>query len=198
MILWTIQTAAAWHTWQQQQTLRAPPQYVEPAFRPAYAWMVTQMVKRIGPKPKAVRYPLWAWYQWRNDRKRRPDLRSSAHLPAGQRGVRIEFEHPDTAALLSDFDLWHYVLNYWYLPESMADGEAFEQELSERGFSFYLNKPLPDAAYHRRVAQSWERIFDVSWAAEDIADPYPMKSLQASLWQVELDQVREVTFFTAR
>ncbi len=198
MILWTIQSAAAWHAFQREKTLRAHSQFVEPAFRAAYEWMVGQMVKQIGPHPKTVRYPLWAWYQWRNHRKRRPDLRGGAHLPAGQRGVRIEFEQPDAAALLSDFDLWHYVLNDWYLPASMAEGEAFERELSDRGLSPYGTGPSTDAAYHRRIAQSWERIFDVAWAAEGIADPYPMKSIQATLWQVNLDQVRAVTFFTAR
>jgi hypothetical protein len=36
---------------------------------------------------------------------------------------------------LSDFDLWHYVLNYWYLPESEAEGEEFELELKQYGLS---------------------------------------------------------------
>ena len=40
------------------------------------------------------------------------------HLPKGERGVRLELQVADDRVLLSDFDLWHYVLNYWYLPET--------------------------------------------------------------------------------
>ena len=71
----------------------------------------------------------------------KPDLRSSGHLLKGERGVRIEFRVSDRLILLSDFDLWHYVLNYWYLPESQKDDEAFESELSRRGLSFTKRNP---------------------------------------------------------
>jgi hypothetical protein len=36
-------------------------------------------------------------------------------------GVRLELEIPDGTALLSDFSLWHYPLNYWYLPSTGED-----------------------------------------------------------------------------
>lgn len=51
--------------------------------------------------------------------------------------------------LWTDFSLWHYVLNYWYLPSS-------------------------------------------------IAEPMEEKSIQGTLWEITLGQVRECRYFTAR
>ena len=142
-------------------------------------------------------WPLWAWYQWCGVNRRKPDLRSTCHVDRGQRAARIEFEHVENGVLLSDFSLWHYVLNNWYLPETMADGEAFEAELS-------AHEPFPCAmgvlpgAYRRRVEDSWNRIFDLDWAAEDISDPYPRKQIQATFWELRVDQIRDVKIFTGR
>lgn len=130
----------------------------------------------------------------------KPDLRSSGHLLKGERGVRIEFRVSDRLILLSDFDLWHYVLNYWYLPESEKDAEDFEAELSRRGLSYYSTKPLRNAAFHKKITESWARIFDLDWAdrKQSIAHPRAKKSIQASCWELRRNQVRDVRFFRAR
>ena len=76
--------------------------------------------------------------------------------------------------LLSDFDLWHYVLNYWYLPRSEKEGDAFENKLTRAGFSVYgctHQKPLAHAKFRREVEGSWERIFDLSWTDPDNHSP---------------------------
>ncbi len=198
MTLWTIQSIAAWKTLQREQVLFSDQRYSEDLFLDAYRWMSEQMECRIEPRPENTSLPLWAWYQWDNAKRRKPDLRSSAHLPKGQRGVRIEFEQSDKEVLLSDFDLWHYVLNYWYLPRTVADGEAFEAELSEHNLSFFEMKPLPVRAYHQRIEDSWDRIFDLDWAEEEISDPFSKKSIQATFWKLHFDQIRDVQFFTAR
>ena len=197
MTLWTIQSIAAWKILQREQVLFADQRYSEELFLDAYRWMVKQMECRIESESENTSLPLWAWYQWEGKR-RKPDLRRSAHLPKGQRGVRIEFEQSDKGVLLSDFDLWHYVLNYWYLPRTVADGEAFEAELSEHNLSFFEMKPLPVRAYHQRIEDSWDRIFDLDWAEEEISDPFSKKSIQATFWKLHFDQIRDVQFFTAR
>ncbi len=43
---------------------------------------------------------------------------------------RLKLECPADRVLLSDYSLWHYVLNYWYLPSSEADGDAFERDIA--------------------------------------------------------------------
>jgi hypothetical protein len=128
---------------------------------------------------------LWTWYQWDGARKK-PDLRCRGHLSPGERAVRLELECSADQALLSDFSLWHYVLNYWYLPSSEAEGDVFESELADHGLSFYRQKPVPHDTYHRAIVESWDRVFDLG------------ETIQATLWQITIDQVRECHCFTAR
>jgi hypothetical protein len=111
--------------------------------------------------------------------------------------VRIEFQCPDSLVLLSDFQLWHYVLNYWYLPVTDEEGDLFEAELRAHNLSFFDTRPLPDPEFHRRVVRSWDRIFDLDWSEDGIACPRAKKSIQGTVWQVSLDQVREETSFKA-
>ena len=95
---------AAWEFLQREQMLVADQRYSLDFYREAYTWMVRQMECRI--KANSEAWPLWAWYQTYGIDRRRPDLRRRAHLPRGERGVRIEFDQPDSGVLLSDFDLW--------------------------------------------------------------------------------------------
>ena len=189
---------AAWKILQREQVLFADQRYSEDLFLDAYRWMTKQMEHRIESESETVSLFLWAWYQWDGIERRKPDLRSSGHLPKGQRGVRIEFEQSDKGVLLSDFDLWHYVLNYWYLPRTIADGDAFETELSEHNLSFFKMKPLPVHAYHQRIEDSWNRIFDLDWVDEEISEPYDKKRIQATFWKLHFDQIKDVQVFTAR
>jgi len=99
---------------------------------------------------------------------------------------------------LSDFDLWHYVLNYWYLPTSEADRDRFETQLAKRGMSFFEAKPLPHRKYHERIVASWDRIFDFDWAEDEFALPRSSKSIQGTTWEVNLEQVRGHKLFTSR
>lgn len=79
-----------------------------------YSWLVSQMKKRIGPPPEGVSFPVWAWYQWRKDRKK-PDLRAERWYYGyrGEKFYRLEIDIPDEQVLLSNFALWHVPLNKW-------------------------------------------------------------------------------------
>ena len=112
--------------------------------------------------------------------------------------MRIEFEIDDSLVLSSDFDLWHYVLNYWYLPASSVEGETFESELAEQGLSFYQTKPLPNPAVDEAIRASWEHIFDLEWVEKDLSAPRADKSIQAAFWELPLESVRRVDEFVAR
>ncbi len=188
----------AWDAIRTRGSLRGNRCQTEKAFRSAYDWMTRQMRQRIGPPPTRDSKPIWAWYQWRGDRQRKPDLRCGGHLERGQKGVRVEFAVEDSRVLLSDFDLWHFALNYWYLPTSEADGDVFERKLAAEGQSFFTTKPLPIERYHRAIEASWNRIFDLDFLGEGITSPRKQKCLQACLWEVFLADVTDVTEFTAR
>jgi len=200
MRLWTVQSAGVWSKLRSTGLVRSDARRVLRRYRLAYKWMARQMEERLGSRPSVKALPLWAWYQWGGAACRKPDLRACGYMPKGESCVRIEFEVSDRLVLLSDFDLWHYVLNYWYLPRSLQDAADFDAELSRRGLSCYETKPLPDRTCHRMVAASWNRIFDLNWAdkARKIAQPRADKCIQATLWELTRDQVTRVRFFQAR
>jgi len=204
MILWSIVTEKAWGHLHSKGCLRASRRHVDQDFLVCYHWMARQMERRLTtPRPSKDAMPIWTWYQWKGAARCRPDLRARGHLPKGVRGVRVELQVADDRVLLSDFDLWHYVLNYWYLPKTEEDGEAFEKKLARAGLSFYKcdhQHPLSHAQFCREIERSWERIFEVGWADQRraIASPPKKKSIQATMWEILLDDVVQVKAFTAR
>jgi len=198
MILWTIQTEAAWEQLINSGHLTGTIDYIEKSWISSYRWIMDRMKERVGNPPIENAFPIWAWQQWENANRKRPDLRSAGHLPKHEKGVRIEFYCHECAALLSDFELWHYVLNYWYLPESIADGERFEAELENKGLFFFKEKPLPEQKYHQDIVGSWNKIFDLDWNEPDLASPRNQKSIQGTIWQLNIDQVRSYKHFNSR
>lgn len=198
MILWTIQTEEAWEQLNKKGCITGVMDYIEPSWLSSYHWMMQQMKDRIGSPPCKHLFPVWAWYQWDSSNRKKPDLRSAGHLPKNVKGVRIEFSCDKNAGLLSDFTLWHYVLNYWYLPESMADDEKFDAEIKKQGTTYFEAKPHPTPKIHQKIVRSWNKIFDLDWDETDISVPKYQKSIQATIWQLRMEQVRSCKHFKAR
>jgi hypothetical protein len=202
-VIWSILTEQAWDELQQKGRLAANSRHVDNEDLAAYAWMVSQMERRLTiPKPSDDTMPIWAWWQWLGDRHR-PDLRAGWHLPKGTRGVRVELHVENDRVLLSDFELWHYVLNYWYLPKSEKEGESFEKKLTRVGLSVHgcsHQKPLAHVKFRREVERSWERIFDLSWTdpEHNIVHRARDRSIQGTMWELLLEDVVDTTEFTAR
>ena len=203
MIVWSNLTAEAWDVLQQKGILRAACQHVDSDFLPAYIWMAEQMERRLAvPRPSKDMMPIWVWSQWWGGR-RKPDLRATGHLPKGTRGVRIECKVSDERVLLSDFELWHFVLNYGYLPKTEKEEEKFERELTAAGLSLTgcsLRNPLSNDEYREKIEKSWERIFDLTWT-----DPHHAivtrtkdRSIQGTMWELWLDDVVDSKDFKAR
>ena len=149
MRLSTIQPIYVWETLQSSGVYRADETKIEMLedFRPAYAWMVKEMERRIGPRPSGVCWPVWAWYKT-NGRIGRVDLRRSEHWTV-EPSVCIEFEMSDDRVLLTDFDAWHCVLNNWACLENQAEADAFDR----------LEETLSTEAFQKRLEATWQRIF---------------------------------------
>lgn len=177
--LWTIQDKETFAAWWAHGRFIGAPNRVDEDFRAAYGWLAHKMRRRLPPAPPDCAVPVWAWFQARSADRPRPDLRRGGHLPRGQAGVRLMLEVEADNMLLSDFDLWHYVLNDWFLPDAVADDAGPSHSLAQR-------------------RASWRRIFDLDFAPEGIADPRAQKSIQATLWELHRDQVTEVRHFVAR
>lgn len=192
MQLWTIQPFRVWQEWQREGALCARSEHVTASWwgrdnLNAYNWLREQMIERIGPPPEADFYPTWAYFQFADATRRRPDLRTvrSWH-PRGARVVLLELRADASHVLLSDFETWHYVLNDWYLPVSEEDGEAFEAASH------------PDEIASRLKRASWVRCLDLAWEAPGIASAREEKTIQATFWQLPLTDVVSVREFTGR
>ena len=183
--LWTIQTEEAYQKFERSSILRANEDHLfcGDELRFAYDWLAQEMVKKIGAPPDRVRYPIWAWYQWEGQRKRM-DLRRSGYAKRGTPLVQITFEADVGSYLLSDFDSWHIVLANQYVADNEADWDLFNNR-----------EPAPE---HHEVELSWERIFDLSRYTPDWDCKPEEKSVQATLWQIEMSQVRKVEHFIAK
>ncbi len=180
--MWTIQNAVAWDELERNGLLRANPDCAERDFLPAYEWMAERLAELVPPPPGCV-LPLWAWFRWQGERRRRPDLRAAGHLPPGERGVRIAFSIPASDVLLSDFDAWHAVLNrHPYIPDD-EDHEAVMKHY----------EALKGRDKQEFLERSWRGIFlkpGEQWPEE--------ASIQGVFWELRRDQVEETTPFRAR
>jgi hypothetical protein len=181
MLLYTIQPIEFYEKLLTEKTLVNTGEFfddfIRETFVRSYDWMVRQMDFRGLVKPvKEAKYPFWAWYKYSAE-KAKPDLRHAAHAPRGTKCVCLELELPDNSVLLSNFDLWHFVLNN----RPILPDENWEQ-LCDEFDSF------PPDKQEMVKQKSWETIF------YDFDD----SPIQATFWKLELQTVRDVRFFTAR
>ena len=147
--------------------------------RDAYRWMAEQMRKHLGPPPRGIAYPLWAWACWGGENQRKPDLRSYRHNEGPGTFARLEIEVPDSRVLLSDFDDWHAVLNDTFLSWNEAEDEAFDQK--EDQFS--------EEVRYAEIEASWNRIFDLGGGDPMWRGPTVGRRIQATFWSLEWDDV---------
>lgn len=195
MRLWTIQTYKAYEKLLDFGVVYGEYQWGDTQLREKYLWMVDEMVKRIGDPPYENILPLWAWYQYEGKQKA-PDLRGSGFLAPGVKGVRIEFEIPLNDVVLSDFELWHYVLNNWYLADSKVDMENFDLRL--KAFEHRLDRFNYPKEIQKEIENSWQRIFDLEFQDDYITGSQESRSIQATFWKLRIESVKSVTTFTAR
>lgn len=205
MILWTIQHYPAYESLQKNGILRADEDHLfcEDDFRYAYDWMSEKMIDAGLMLPQGARYPVWAWHQWEGKRKRR-DMREGGHAKRGEKIVQLTIEIDDQDVLLSDFDLFHYPLNRGYLPIDEKDDLAFEKHYESLGYSHQdLNNPDVQNDDMKKIRMdiisSWDRIFQLG--QEDDGWLYGKnegKSIQATFWELRLEQVVKTEVFIAK
>jgi len=174
MLLWTIQHKIAYEILIQTGRLRADEKHLFCGndFLHAYQWISEQMKEHIGLPPEEIHYPVWAWYQWESVRKRL-DMRSHRRWTTkGTPIVLLTIDVPDNLVLLSDFDMWHCVLNTSYLPLSKED-EIENSTTAEK-------------------TESWKKIFQI-----DVQTDYwnTTKSTQATFWELKKEWVLKAEHF---
>lgn len=185
MILWTIQPL---HIWQQVENdgiyTCDPGLFSMPEFKTQYEWLAKEMSARIGPPPKAVKYPVWAWYMQEGKRDK-PDLRKArwSYGPGDEDYICIELDVPDEEVVLSDFDLWSIVLLHALISENEEDAAILE--------SCYESLPANQKEEYKR--KNWDQIFEIKpfhneWITRG-------EWVQATFWQLKKEYVRNVVHF---
>ena len=187
MILWTSQEEAVYNELLKTGVYRCDLN-LSPMkdCRKQYDWLVRQMKQRIGPPPEQVTYPVWAIYQ-QSDKHRKPDLRRERWEFGcdGERFACIEIEIPDRDVLLSDLDVWCIILNDGLLSDTEQEDRCLEAQY----------EALSPSEKRRMKEKNWERVFDLSPLNSDwMRRGY---DIQATFWELWLEQVRDVRFFRA-
>jgi len=188
-----IAEATVWERLQHEQCLWVDPNCIDSEwFGQAYQWMCRQMAKRL-PTYQG-HFPWWAWHRW-DTSSAKPDLRNRQMLhggvPPGTPMVRLELDLPADRVLLSDFDLWHFVLNPGYLGWTEAETDAFTAQ---------WERTPPLERDTSSLERSWERIFLLAYP---LADPAwfggnAATRIQGVFEELRREDIRQVTRYRAR
>ncbi|WP_315122009.1 DUF3841 domain-containing protein [uncultured Clostridium sp.] len=205
MKLWTIQNKVAYKKFKDTGILRADKNFIYDDMLFYYSWMSDEMKKRIGlPTSENIEYPIWAWYQWKDDKHKRPDLRCSGHLEKGAKGVLLELEVEEENVLLSDFFAFNSILNHGYIANSEEEFDKFYDELESYGYnhqdlqSTNIKSDILDQ-FKLKLFQSWEKIFDLERDVdEDWEGKNEDKPIQATMWKLKWEQVVSVKKFISK
>ena len=98
--------------------------------------------------------------------------------------VQITFEADTKDFLLSDFDDWHIILANHYIADSEQDWEAF-----------YANSGDQKTA---EIVASWDKVFDLKRYVPGWDSKPDSRTVQATLWEVRMSQVKKVEHFIAK
>lgn len=139
---------------------------------PLYKWMFEKL---SSPLKKSGTAPVWCWQKW-NDRSDAPDLRYAGHAPRGTRCCRMEMEVPEEHVLLSQFEMWCWVLNGWNIIKNEKQREAPPFSLEE----------------------SWMNIFDLEFGSEFMWGKKQNRSIQAIIPCIKPEWIIRMKIFIAR
>lgn len=167
-----------------------------PAVKLAYDWLRDVMVDRGLPKPSVDAYPIWAWYQYTGEQKRKPDLRFSDFKNYARNGrhVLLTLDVPNGDISLHDFEAWHYPLNYFHLAARRVS-DRFERRCEDAGHPLYKEVPLKNRSLHDEVQRSWHTIFDLPACRRLFKRSRAEQSVQATFWSLSATHVTAVVEF---
>ena len=156
-------------------------------FKSSYDWLIIEMEKRIGKRPNGVSYPVWAWHT-RDWQYKKPDLRQAGYDTPGTKCVCIELEVPDNEVVLSDYDVWHFILNDWYFDNSRNEEEWDSKHK-------YYDRLSPEKKLEKKL-KSWQGVFNIT--------PYESdwfcrgRYIQATFWVLKSSYIKKVQYFVAK
>jgi len=192
MKIWTLQPEQVYESLLLHNVIHCDPaksEFLEEKnFELSYKWMAEQMKKRIGNPPKGVEYPIWAWHTW-NSKHQKPDLRRMEFRGFNENMVCLELEIPDHKVLLSDEVMWHLIIYDSYIENHKEKDMDFENLWFDR---------LPKEQQKVVKEQSWVSIFDMSLLQDKINNDLENIYIQATFWELQLENVVNIRRFKGR
>ena len=155
-------------------------------FVKAYEWMVSMMDERGILRPQEnVSFPIWAWHT-RDWKQKRPDyiLTEFVQTKDGMM-VCIELEVPDSQVLLSDYNLWNFVLNDIWLDDSQCESDWEEKQK-------WYNMQMPEVQKMTK-RDSWKRIFDLRPLCTEWREVG--RDIQGVFWKLKRDMIMKKYYF---
>ena len=195
--LWSIQSERAFIELQTVGCLTAVEPFVDPDLADAYSWIGNEMRQR-GLESNEASSPIWAWERWDGSERKRQDLRSSWHGIRGTPLVLLELSLPFDRILLSDFELWHYVLNLNFLAHSFESEARFNAESIPPPVGSISDWSLVHQQTLRRMKKSWQQIFDLRLLNEFYSVSFSLRSVQATFWELHAADILSVKRFVSR
>jgi len=151
----------------------------EPEFINAYNWMCSKMYEKGVVQGKSTGFPFWGWRRF--DGKdginitKSTEWNTEGYCFGDTENCTLVLSIPDNEILLSDFDLWHFVLGNHYLNNGADD----EYDQKEQWF-----EALPKKKQENEKIKSWNHIFDL--------DHLESKYIQATFWCIKPEHVLSI------
>lgn len=158
------------------------------SFKESYLWLKSQMIKQNIAHENNNSHLIWGWYKWGAKPERSPDLRynSTKNFYQNEKFVLMELDIPAERLCLTDYDGWHYVLNYWLLEKTKFSNKFNKQ------FNFYLEKPLSNPEAHQIIEQSWQKIFTFKECRKLLEITKKAQSIQATFFEIFYNDLKAV------
>jgi hypothetical protein len=178
--LWTRQDKNILKDLEQNGTYRVKKEYIiqkndniSDYYLKLYDWYISQ-AEKIVSRPEGVTYPIW--------------LSTSCEmmLQPAKDTVILEIEVEKQKVVITDFEKWGYVVNYWYVPLNKEDEEKHNSELKKNGIvdesSLYMShKGNFYPMLRNKIIKSWDRIFQISPTQNNIT--------QVTLWEIKKEWI---------
>jgi hypothetical protein len=188
MILWTIQSVEVYKEILNKgyYTCKKNNPNIDKDYIRAYEYISKYMKNKIYSKSTENLYPIWAWYKC-NGKNKKPDLKELGYKGRKKEYVCLEIEKNDADVVLSDFDLWHFVLWNEYYPNEI-DEKLWNQEIAQYEKLSAKEKEI-------EKINSWNNIFDTEYFENDLISKG--KYIQATFWKLYAKEIKEVKYFKA-
>lgn len=168
----------------------------------SYQWMTKHMIEKKIPNPFNAKTPVWAWAAY-SENKNHPSkkrLKEEALLN-NEKNVLLTLNVPTRYVLLSDFELWHNVLNAFPIAKNNHQERFFERKKIELTIDDDLKNDI--------VFKTWEQIFllknnftknknnftlKIPYAKESHFGDFRNRCTQACMFHINNEWIEKVTF----